>query len=59
MKTTTGTDQLSQAEEAIIAALNKAAADPRLGGSDPSYLLALQYAVKVVRLEASIVRESL
>lgn len=59
MKTNTKTDQLGQAESGMIASLQRAIEDPRLGGSDPSYRLALEYAIKVVKLETSIVRESL
>jgi hypothetical protein len=42
----------------ILAVLASAEANPMLGGSNPQYLMALQYAAKIVSQEIEFAREN-
>lgn len=59
MKTAQKNSQLDAAEAKIVERLTDAITDPRLGGGDVNYALALQYAIKIVQTEAKFARGEL
>jgi hypothetical protein len=58
MKITEKNSQLDTLEINMLAVLASAEANPMLGGSSPKYLMALQYAAKIVSQEIEFAREA-